>query len=92
VGTSPHVRILGDIAYSRSPTASKASFQAQLGHTEPAFSMKVYTSAIRRRERLVGVALREFDHALHWALMGTSPDTSLDEAVSSEATVGEETA
>jgi hypothetical protein len=54
--------------------------------------MKVYTSAIRRRERLVGVALREFDHALHWALMGTSPDTSLDEAVSSEATVGDETA
>ena len=26
----------------------------QLGHTEPGFSMKVYASAVRRRERLIG--------------------------------------
>jgi integrase len=43
---------------------------AQLGHTEPGFSMKVYASAVRRRERLIGVALREFDAALDWAAMG----------------------
>lgn len=43
----------------------------QLGHTEPAFSMKVYARAIRRRERLVGMALREFDQAVHWAAMGS---------------------
>jgi integrase len=42
----------------------------QLGHTEPGFSMKVYASAVRRRERLIGVALREFDAALEWAAMG----------------------
>ncbi len=42
----------------------------QLGHTEPGFSMKVYASAVRRRERLIGVALREFDapsNGQHWA-------------------------
>jgi integrase len=44
---------------------------AQLGHTEPGFSMKVYASAVRRRERLVGAALREFDAALDWAAMGS---------------------
>jgi integrase len=42
----------------------------QLGHTEPGFSMKVYASAVRRRERLIGVALREFDAALEWASNG----------------------
>lgn len=36
----------------------------QLGHTEPAFSMKVYARAVRRRERLIGTALREFDKAV----------------------------
>jgi len=44
---------------------------AQLGHTEPGFSMKVYASAVRRRERLIGAALREFDAALEWAAMGS---------------------
>lgn len=48
---------------------------AQLGHTEPGFSMKVYASAVRRRERLIGVALREFDAALDWAALGSGgPD------------------
>jgi hypothetical protein len=32
--------------------------------------MKVYASAVRRRERLIGVALREFDVALEWAAGG----------------------
>lgn len=31
--------------------------------------MKVYASAVRRRERLVGEALSEFDAALDWAAM-----------------------
>lgn len=33
--------------------------------------MKVYASAVRRRERLIGAALREFDAALEWAAMGS---------------------
>lgn len=44
---------------------------AQIGHTEPGFSMRVYASAVRRRERLIGAALREFDAALDWAAMGS---------------------
>lgn len=48
---------------------------AQLGYTEPGFSMRVYASAVRRRERLIGVALREFDAALDWAAVGSGvPD------------------
>jgi integrase len=50
----------------------------QLGHTEPGFSMKVYASAVRRRERLIGVALREFDAALEWAAMGSGEPGSVD--------------
>lgn len=44
---------------------------AQLGQTEPGFSMKVYANAVRRRERLIGAALRELDAALDWAAMGS---------------------
>jgi integrase len=51
---------------------------AQLGHTEPGFSMKVYASAVRRRERLVGAALREFDAALEWAAMGSGEPASVE--------------
>jgi integrase len=51
---------------------------AQLGHTEPGFSMKVYASAVRRRERLIGAALREFDAALDWAAMGSGEPVSVD--------------
>ncbi len=51
---------------------------AQLGHTEPGFSMKVYASAVRRRERLIGVALREFDAALEWAALGSGEPVSVD--------------
>jgi integrase len=51
---------------------------AQLGHTEPGFSMKVYASAVRRRERLIGAALREFDAALDWAAMGSGESISVE--------------
>ena len=58
---------------------------AQLGHTEPGFSMKVYASAVRRRERLIGAALREFDAALDWAAMGSGEPILAD----SEPTVND---
>ena len=40
--------------------------------------MKVYASAVRRRERLIGVALREFDAALDWAAIGSGEPVSVD--------------
>ncbi len=39
----------------------------QLGHSKPTFSMEVYASAVRRRERLSGAYLDEFERALEWA-------------------------
>lgn len=42
----------------------------QLGHTDPTFSIQVYARALRRRERLTGAALGEFDAALTWAARG----------------------
>jgi hypothetical protein len=41
-------------------------------------SMRVYASAVRRRERLIGVALREFDAALDWAAVGSGGSLSAD--------------
>jgi integrase len=42
----------------------------QMGHEDGAFSMRVYARAVKRRERLRGTALSEFDRALEWAEMG----------------------
>jgi integrase len=39
----------------------------QMGHEKPTFSMQVYASAVRRRERLSGAYLAEFDRAIEWA-------------------------
>jgi integrase len=44
----------------------------QGGWTDPAFAMKVYAKAIRRRSRLSGIHAEEFDAAIEWARMGTN--------------------
>jgi hypothetical protein len=44
---------------------------AQIGHTDPRFTLRCYTRATRRRERLSGPHLRAFDQAIEWARMGT---------------------
>ena len=44
----------------------------QLGHSEPAFSMRVYARATKRRDRLSGSTRAAFDRALDWAAMGSS--------------------
>ena len=42
----------------------------QMGHADAGgLSMSVYASALKRRERLTGTTLREFDRALEWAAM-----------------------
>jgi hypothetical protein len=40
--------------------------------------MKVYASAVRRRERLIGAALTEFNAALDWAAMGSGGSIHTD--------------
>jgi len=64
----------------------------QLGHTEPGFSMKVYASAVRRRARLTGVALREFDAALEWAALGSGEPDSVDSEPDADGGQSPETA
>jgi integrase len=39
----------------------------QLGHTDPVFSLRVYTHAVRRRQRLEGAELEQFTRAIEWA-------------------------
>ncbi len=47
---------------------------AQLGHEDARFTLRVYTQAVKRRERLSGAHLRAFDRALDWAQMGTNSE------------------
>jgi integrase len=47
---------------------------AQLGHTDPRFTLGVYTKATNRRERMAAIHRREYDRALVLALM-----TALDD-------------
>src|SRR5262249_22357855 len=47
-------------------------------------SSKVYASAMCRRERLFGVALREFDAAFEWAAMGNGEPASVESEPSAE--------
>jgi integrase len=46
----------------------------QLGHTDARFSLRVYTQATKRRERLSGAHLRAYDRAIEWAQMGTNDE------------------
>jgi integrase len=47
----------------------------QGGWEDPAFPMKVYAKAVRRRERLSGAHREAFDAALDWAAMGGEAET-----------------
>jgi integrase len=51
-----------------------AQTAAQLGHEDPTFTLRVYTHATKRRERLAGAERAEYERALDWARMGTSLD------------------
>jgi integrase len=44
----------------------------QIGHTDARFTLKAYTMATRRRERLSGPHLKAYDRAIEWARMGTN--------------------
>lgn len=46
----------------------------QIGHDDPRFTLRVYTYATKRRQRLAGTHRAAFDRALEWAQMGTSAD------------------
>lgn len=56
---------------------------AQLGHEDALFSLRTYTHAVKRREKLIGAVRAEFEKAVEWAkwgddtaAMGTSAQTN----------------
>jgi len=49
----------------------------QLGHEDPRFTLRVYTHAAKRRQRLTGTHREQFNKAIEWARMGTSGDLSV---------------
>jgi hypothetical protein len=53
-----------DVAYTSS----------QLGHEDARFTLKIYTQATKRRERLSGAHRRAYDRAIEWARMGTNDE------------------
>jgi hypothetical protein len=64
---------------------------AQLGHEDAVFSLKTYTHAVKRRERLGGHELEQFERAVEWAQwarMGTNDEirdfATVDASVSEE--------
>lgn len=64
----------------------------QLGHTDPRFTLTAYTKAVKRRAKLHGAYLAEYERAIAWAalpgtaeqaLMGTSVRREVSETVES---------
>jgi integrase len=43
----------------------------QLGHTDMNLTFRIYQKAVKRRSKLSGHHLAEFEKALHWAAMGS---------------------
>ena len=44
----------------------------QLGHTDPRFTLTAYTKAVKRRAKLSGAYLAEYERALAWAALTTA--------------------
>jgi integrase len=65
---------------------------AQIGHTDARFTLRVYTQATNRRERLSGAHLRAYDRAIEWARMGTNGADALVVPDFNDAAAVEETA
>lgn len=63
----------------------------QDGWQDPAFPMKVYAKAVRRREKLSGDHLEAFDAAIRWARIGTKVDAVPSEGETATSTETAET-
>lgn len=64
----------------------------QGGWKDPAFPMKVYARAVRRRERLSGKHREAFDQTIHWAAMGSGGEDVGSPAATTVAAETQETA
>jgi integrase len=57
----------------------------QLGHTDPRFTLTVYTKAVKRRAKLSDVHLAEYEKALAWAALPTAERALTGTSARSEA-------
>ena len=73
----------------RAASGDEAVYTAeQMGHQDFAFTYRVYQRAVKRRGKLSGAHLREFDRALEWAAIGQQANASPSEApTTSEAEI-----
>jgi integrase len=59
---------------------------AQLGHTDPRFTLTVYTKAVKRRAKLSGAYLAEYERALAWAALPTAETVEIGRISDTETT------
>jgi len=64
----------------------------QGGWEDPAFPMRVYAKAVRRRDRLSGSHREAFDAALHWAALGSGAELAPSPQFEDAKQVAEESA
>jgi integrase len=64
----------------------------QGGWADPAFPIKVYARAVKRREKLTGEYRDAFDAAIEWGRLGTSGENTPARAVEDNQSRTEETA
>ncbi len=65
---------------------------AQIGHEDPLFTLKTYTLAVKRRERLTAAERAAFDRAADWAQMGTNGAEVTFEGITKATPLGAESA
>jgi hypothetical protein len=91
--TDAETVMLGEAQHGRAAAGDHpVCIAEQLGHEDPGFTFRVYQRAVKRRDRLSGAYLDQFDRALEWALMGTSEAPSPSPAGEPTSTAREETA
>ena len=88
---TPHSLRRTYISLRAAPHDDPVYIAEQVGHTDPAFTLRVYAKATKRRERLSGNYRTEFDRACDWALLGTSPANQLAEQANQADPRGAET-
>jgi integrase len=57
----------------------------QLGHTDPRFTLTVYTKAVKRRTKLSGAYLAEYERALAWATLPSAEKAPMGTSARVEA-------
>ncbi|HXH87316.1 MAG TPA: site-specific integrase [Gaiellaceae bacterium] len=65
---------------------------AQIGHEDALFTLRTYTAAVKRRDRLTAGERAAFDRAVEWARMGTNDAEVTVESIVGAAPLEAETA